>query len=393
MTTTVVTDRLTRGRDFSVGVIMQVTKGVVNTTPAFDVVRRTTGKPKHTIGYTQSDEVQVTNQGQANIQDTEEFTMELEAGVSKQSINWLKQAIHGDAVALTNTATTYAALADGFTFSTAGYAGISAGDGFWITGLTNPLLDGFYIAASKGGSNKVVTTIAPVGTEAASASVTMKSFKTANADLPSYNMLQRRTVDDSAAGDISYLTLYDAVIDTMSVDIAETGIVQGKASFKAEKRIDGNLLVTGQSYNAAATDAVVSAVQNVLGFYVDGLSYTCIQKKMSIEIGNGYVGDDAAACARQYARGQFEVKGSASFRARYSSPLDWEAIYQAGTQKSLGVRINHNATDETFIVMPQCVVTDHNQADGANDVASHEVSFGAEGNAATSSTIMIFTNW
>jgi len=44
-------------------------------------------------------------------------------------------------------------------------------------------------------------------------------------------------------------------------------------------------------------------------------------------------------------------------------------------------------------VMMQNAITEHDQADGANDVANHEVSFAAEGHAGTSSTIMIFTNW
>ena len=81
-------------------------------------------------------------------------------------------------------------------------------------------------------------------------------------------------------------------------------------------------------------------------------------------------------------------------RSKLSAPLTWRTYYEDSVRKSMGVLITHpNSTDQTFIVMMQNAITEHNQADGANDVANHEVSFAAEGHAATSSTIMVFTNW
>jgi len=394
MTTTIVTDRLSRGRDTTVAYLPQLTKGVVNTSPAFIPLRRTTGKPKVAITYATDDTIQVTNQGQEQVQDTKEYSMEFESSTSKQSITLLGQAIHGDQVAFTNTATTYAALVDGHTVSATAYAALSVGDGFWLTGYTNPLLNVFSIVASKGGSNKIVTTIAPAATESAGASVTLVSNKTINADLPTYNLLQRRTVDLSAAGSVSYLTLYDSILDTAALDIPETGFSKLSGSFKAEKQVPGVALISGQTTAAISTDKVVSSVQNILGFYIDGVSQTCIQKNLTIEVNNSYSGDDAAACSRQFARGQFEVTGSMTFRSRISSTLDWEAIYQAGTRKGVGVLMSHGGTtDQTYIWIPQAVITEHNQADGSNDVANHDMSFGAEGNAAANATIVIYKSW
>lgn len=389
----VVNDRLLRGRDIRVGIFPQATKGVVDASPVFVPYRRTTGKPTVTIGYTQDETIQLDNQGQQNIQDTKEYTVEIESSVSKQTIGLLIQAIHGVEVAYTNTAITFEATATGFILPAATYAALSVSDGFWIEGFDNDEIDGFYIVASKDGANEITTTIAPVAAEAAGESVTLTTNKTVNADAPTYNLIQRRVTDLSEATDISYLTLYDAVLNTLSIEIGETGIVTNSAAFVAERRIEGTGSIAGQTYAAASTDRSISAVQNIPGFYVDGLDYTCIQKSMSIEVNNNYAGDDAAGCTRQFARGQFAVSGSAAFRARISNSLDWERFYQEGTTKSLGVRISHGGGDETYIVMPQALITEHSQADGANDVANHEVSFGAEGNAATNSTIMVFRNW
>lgn len=389
----IVNNRLLRGRDFRVGIYPQAVKGVVDADPVFIPYRRTTGKPAVTIGYTQDETIQLENQGQQNIQDTKEYTVEIESSVSKQTIDLLIQAIHGEEVPFTDTGADYEATATGFILPTEAYDALQVSDGFWVSGFANDEIDGFYIVGSKDGAGAITTTVSPVAAEAAGAAVTLGFNVTRNADAATYNLIQRRVTDLSEAGDVSYLTLYDAVLNTLSIEIGETGIVTNSAAFVAERRIEGSGAVPGQSYAPASTDRSISAVQNIPGFYVDGVDYTCIQKSMSIEITNNYTGDDAAGCTRQFARGQFAVSGSAAFRARISNSLDWERTYQDGTQKSLGVRISHGGGDETYIVMPQALITEHSQADGANDVANHEVSFGAEGNAATNSTIMVFRNW
>lgn len=388
-----VLDRLTRGRDFGVGIFAQATKGAVDANPVFVPFRRTTGKPSVTIGYTQDDTVTTDNQGQQNIQDTKEYITEIASSFSKQSVGLLIQAIHGVETVYTNTASTYAADATGFTVPALAYAALSVGDGFWVTGFAAAGLNGFYIVKTKDASNHVSTTIIPSTTESAGASVTLKSSKTKNADSPTYNLLQRTVTNLIETADISYLTLYDSVIDTFSTEIGETGIVTSNARFVSDRRIDGSLPISGQTYAAALTDRSISAVQNIAGFYVDGLSATCDQKSLSIEIANNYTADDAAGCSKQWARGQFAVTGSMSFRSRISNSLDWETIYQEGTVKQIGVRVSHGSGHETFIILPQTLITEHSQADGTNDVASHEMSFGAEGNAATSATIIVFRNW
>ncbi len=388
-----VTDRLVRGRDFSVYKSVQTAKGAINATPAFTPFRRTTGKPTVAIGYTVDDTVTVDNQGQQNIQDTKEYTTEIASSFSKQSVLLLIEAIHAGQTAYTNTATTSSTDATGLTVAAAAYAALSVGDGFWVTGFVASGANGFYIVKTKDASNHISTTIIPGTVEAAGASVTLKSNKSKNADLPTYSALQRQVTNLSEVALISYLTLYDSVPDTFSMEIGETGIVTSSAKFVSDRRVEGTLPFTGQTIAAPLTDRAVSAVKNIPGFYLNGLSATCDQKSMSLEIANGYTKDDAAGCSPQWARGQFAVSGSMSYRSRISNTLDWEAIYQNGTLVQIGVRLSHGGGDETFITMPQVVITEHSQADGGNDIASNEMSFGAEGNAAFAATIGVYTNW
>ncbi len=385
--------RLTRGSDFSVGLSKQTVQGTINTSPVFTPYTRSSGKPAKKIGYTQDDTVTTDYNAVQNIQDSVELTAEIESSAAKQSISLMIAAIHGAQVTYTNTASTFASLADGFTVPVATYAALLVGDGFWVTGFAGATINGFFIVASKGASNKIVTTIAPAATESAGASVTLKSNRAVNADTTSYYTLQRRTADTSAAGSVSYFTTYDQVLDTFDLTIGETGIIKGKAGFKGEQEVSGVALVSGQTYASAPTDQVLSAVQNVEDFYVDGVSATCLVKSMGINIANAYSGDDAAGCQKYYARGAFTVGGDLSIRSRIDNTLNWEAIYRAGTRKAIAVRLSHSTTEETYIVLTRVVMTDHSQEDTNSAVASHKMTQAAEGDATTGYTIGIFTNW
>lgn len=386
-----VADRNLRGSDFAVGLSPQTAYGAVNASPVFRPVRRTTGKPKTAIAYTQDDSVTTDNQGVDNIQDSTEYTMELSSSFSKQSVYLLSTAIHGDFVNYTNTAATFEATATGFILPAATYTALAESDAFWITGFADDTIDGFYIIESKDGANTITTTIAPPAIEAVGANVTIVSNKCKNGLAPTYFTVQQTTQTSSTP---VYDTYYDMIVNTLSVEIGETGITRCNFNMVGERKLDQTTAVAGQTYSAKLTDRSVSASQDVTDWYVDGVKATCIQKNMTINVDNAYTGDDAAACARQYARGQFAVTGSASMRAKLSDPLAWRTYYEDSVRKSIGVLITHpNSTDQTFIVMMQNALTEHNQADGGNDVANHELSFGAEGHAATSSTIMVFTNW
>lgn len=386
-----VADRNLKGSDFSTYYAPQTAYGAINANPVFHYVRRTTGKPKTTVAYVQDESVTTDNQGVENIADSEEYTMELSAVTTKQSIYFMSTAIHGDFVSYTNTAATFAALADGFTVPAATYAALNVGDAFWLSGFADSKLNKMFIVDEKAAANKIVTTVAPAAPEAAGATVTIVSNKCKNGLAATYLTIQGQT---RTSTDPIYDTYYDHIINTYSLEIGETGISQSSINTLGERKLDQTTPVVGQTIAPRPTDRAVSNSKDILDWYVDGISAKCIQKSLSLSIDNGYSGDDAAGCVRQYARGQFAVTGSASFRAKLSNPTTWKTYYEQGIRKSMGVLMRHQASgDQTYIAMPQTCITEHNQADGSNDVANHEVSFGAEGNAAADATIIIYTNW
>lgn len=393
LTPTVVNDGLLGGGDFRVGKSLQTTYGAVNTSPVFTPVRRRSGRPAKAIGYTQDETVTEGYQGQEQIQDTTDLTVSIETSATKQSIDFLLEAMYADESLYADTGTDYAALVDGFTVDTGVYAAISVGDGFWINGFANTSINGFYIAASKTGGNKIVTTVPPAATEAVGASVTLTSNKYINANEPYYNTFQTRATDLSKTDDIDYHTLYDAISNTFSMEIGETGIITSNSEYLAEREVSGSAAIAGQTYAAAATDRALSAVQNVEDFYVNNVPATCIMKSLSLSVSNNQQGDDAAGCSKRYTRGAFEVTGSTVVRSMKSNPFVWRDYYWNGTRVSVGVRLSHGSGQETYIVMSQLVVTENTMDDGNNAIANSQASFTAEGHAATNSTIRVYRNW
>jgi hypothetical protein len=393
LTATTVGDGLLGGLDFRVGKSLQTVYGAVNTSPTFIPLRRKSGKTNKTISYTTDEEVLSDYQGQQQIQDSQELGCTIEASMTKQSIDLMIEAMYAAESLLTNTGTTYASLADGFTVTTTAYNGLSVGDVFWVSGFADATISKAYIVASKGASNKIVTTIAPPATESAGATVTLISNKYKNANNAYYSTLQTRATDLSKAGNLDYHTIYDAIPNACSFEIGETGIVSCTTEYVAEREVSGTAAISGQSYSSATTDAAVSAYSGVVGFFVNGLLASCKVKSLSGSIALNQSADDAAACSKRYTRGAITVTGSLSVRSLKTAPFTWRDYSWAGTRVSMGALLSHGSGQETFIDFPRAVVIENEMDDGNNAIANSKASFACEGDATKVATMQIFRNW
>lgn len=390
---TIVGDGLLGGGDFRVGKSLQTTKGAINTSPVFTPIRRRSGKTDKAIGYVQDETVSIDYQGQEQIQDTKDLTISVEASFVKQSVDMLIESIYASEVIFTDTDTSFAALADGYTVSALAYAALAVGDGFWISGFSVADANGFAIVAAKEAANKIVTTVAPLATDAAGDTVTLEFTRYANSNNAYFSAFQTRATDLSQPDDINYHTIYDAIPNNFSAEIGETGIISATADYVAEREVDGALAISGQTYATAQSDRPLSAVQNVKNFFVNGLIATCKMKSLSLQVALNQQGDDAAACTKFFTRGAFAVSGSTVVRSMKSNPFIWRNYCWEGTRVSIAVLLDHGGGDQTYIVVPQVVVTEAPQDDGNNAIANTQASFTAEGDAISNSTIRVYKNW
>lgn len=389
-----VTDRMLSGNDIAVFLSKQTAKGAIDASPAFLNYRRTEGAGTTTVNYTQSSIVKSNRQARPQIQERSEYNIPLSSELNKQAIDDLLSAIHSPAEEVVSiTDIDFAAVADGFT-GLGNFAGVAVGDYIFMAGFANAAIDGAYRIVTLTGADGVTTYPAPPAIEQADASVTMTMRKSVSAKSQTYYAVQTRTLDKSKVGEVDYHTLYDAIINTMSIDIPDSGIATYSVEMIAEAKNAGTAALTGQTDSAALTDDSVSAVQHITDFWINGVSEKCEIKSLSLEINNNYSQDAAAGCqGTRMAYGDLDVTGSIAVRSMTSSPFTWREYYENATDISIGVRITHSDGDDSIILIRSAKVTDHSMPNGSNVIANAECSFGAQEDATSATTIEVFRNW
>ncbi len=392
---TIVNDRSLSGNDISVYLSPQTTKGVIDATPAFDQFRRTEGKPKKEITYVQSGEVKTNRQGRIQVQDATTFTGEPAFELNQSTAGYFDAMIHGtkDDNSITSVIT-IGSTATGFISTGNDFANLSVGDWFMAAGFTDTGLNILHKISVYTDDNNIDVVTAPSSIEAEGASVTFESMKTSSGSDQTYFTTQTRTVDKSAAGDIDYRTFFDAVINTGSMEIGETGIVTGSFSLSIEQLLAGTAIIAGQTDNAVDTSDPVSAIDNISRIYVDGVDSDCGVKSMGLEFNNNYQGDRSAACeGERYAFGDVDATGALVTRAVISNTFDWRNRFETSTAFALAPAFNWSDGRWMVVEIMRAKLTEHSMPDGSNVVSSNEMSYSAEEDPVTGTTVQIFRNF
>lgn len=395
---TTVNDRELRGSDFRVGISKQSVKGVINTNPVFDQVRRTEGKNQKVVNYVEDPSVNGNMQAKEQIKDSESLSAELQAVVTKQKIDWLIQAIHADIVDFTVEGTDIAFTATGITSAGNAFDEYFVGLGFWASGSATAANNIFYVVKEVTSAGEIVTEPAPPAAVAAGDSISLVSYVSQNRDLPTYNAMQTRARDLTQGDETNYYTQFDGVINEYSLEVPETGLWSCTANFLFEQEYDlSPAAIPGQTYSAPAPDRAVTSSRNatpgIRAFYVDNESQNCKIKSLSLSVANNYEEDPFSNCLMSYFRGDFAVTGSFIARSLVSNPFVWRDKTWNSTRFSFAFRLNHGNDEESYICIHQNVATETTMPDGSNTSAHAEVNFAAEEKLDIETTITVCTNW
>jgi hypothetical protein len=390
---TTVADRQIVGGDWRFYLSEQTAKGAINTSPVFSPVRRTSGRFKKSISYTQSSEVSLDFKAVKQIQDTKELLAEVSTEATKQTIGFLLAAIHGTESVVTVTGTGIAATASGLTDSGNGFTNLAVGDFIFVTGFANALNNRTYRVSAKASNGSISTYPAPAATASAGPSITIATRKTYNANTPTYYAGQNRVIDDTASGDINYDTPFDGLINQQTLEVGETGVITSTISMMFEKDSEAETAISGQTDAAQLTDDPLSAVQNVANWYFDNVAALCVVKSANITVNNNYQTDQAAGCTPRMSRGQFEVTMDGASRSTIANSMSVRDLYYAGTRVAFGVEFDHGGGHKTVIHLPQVVLTEWDMEDGQNAISADTFSAAAEKSTALGYTIAVFRNW
>ena len=388
---------LLRGDDFSVAISTQSSYRSINSNPIFYPVRRTSGRPTAKINYTEDPSVDPSQQGAEQIMESKDLTCEISSTVSKQSVNLLEQGIFATKDVVGVTGTDISATATGFLSASNAFGPLKVGDAFWVSGFSDSTINQLYIVESVS-AGEIITTVPPENTEAAGLSISLKTSRQNSGKICRYNTVQTYAKDESAVGGIDYYTIYDAVFDSVSIEIPEEGLLSFTGSLIAESEVDGHRKITGQTYAEKPTDRSVTALagssNNVKSYYINGQPASCLLKTLSIEVSNNGEIDRAGACGSSiYVRGRPTFTGSTIVRSFSSNPFTWRDYAREGERIQIGVHLSHGGGDETFIMLRQCVVTEAPQSDSGGTIANTEASFACERDNDDNITMAIFRNW
>ncbi len=386
-----VTDRSLNANDISVFTSLQTDKGAVNTNPEFTQARRLSGTTKRTIAYTESGEIKNNQQGKQQIQDTKTYPTELSTEITQQTKDFLVAAIHADVEDNSITDTDIEATATGFVIPG---NNLAAGEYIFLSGLAEEDDNRAYYVQSVAG-DVVTTSPAPSTTEAAGSSISVDSMKATSGTSKYYYTIQERMLDLAAAGDVSYRTYLDSQINSMTFEIPESSICTATPSFVSELPVNSNAAITGQTDAVNDSSDVVSPVNNVAGFWINGVDSNCSVKSMTLEINNNLQEDRSAGCERVgYDGRSFQASGSLVTKAYISDARDWQRKYENGTRFNVAVELFWPNDDRKMIVViEQGVATEHEMPTEANAIASNTLSIAAEESLVNGKTISVYSNF
>jgi hypothetical protein len=388
---TTVTDRELVGEDISVHLSAQTTKGSVDANPEFFKVKRVGGAPKQTVSSTTSSTLSNSQNGKQNIQTNSEQAAELSTEVFTQTKDLLVAAIHSELDDNSYTGADVEITATGLTFQGADTL-LSAGDFLFLQGATDDDNNITYNVQSVTG-NDVVLNPAPAATEAVGVSITVASKKYANGLTPTYFLGQRRQLDKSAVGELTYFNFADGLIDSLSLEIPEAELMTATTNLLWETASDSRVAITGQTDAAEDTSEAAGVENQFKKFWLNGAPSECILKSASLEIANGYQSSAAAGCKRNSLGGrQFAVTGSFVAKNLISDSAYWEELYLAGSRVDLAFEIVWSDGKSMVIQVEQAYLSEHEQS-SETGFSNSTLSISAEENPSTNSTIRVFTSF
>lgn len=389
-TPTIVNDRALNANDISVYVTPQTTKGELDASPVFHYVRRLSGTPKRAIAYVESGEIKTNQQGKSQIQDTKSYAAEISSEITQQTKDYLVAALHSEQEDNTITDVDIAATATGFTVP--GHT-LSVGEYFFVTGLTDTDDNRAYYVSGVVGDD-IATSPIPASLESAGASITIASMKAQSGTSRYYYGIQERMVDLSAASDVSYRTYADSQFNSLTFEIPESGICTSTGSLVSEIPLAGGAAIAGQTDAVRDQSDVVSAVNNVKRFWVDGIDSDCEVKSMTLEIANNLQEDRSAGCERIGYEGRaFAATGTLVTRALISDSRKWQRKYEDGARVNFAVEIEWPDGKNMIVVVEQTPMIEHDLPTEANAIASNTLSFSCEESLDNGKTVSVYSNF
>ena len=364
-------------------VTKQAVSGQIDPSPIFNKVRRTDGRVTQQNTFEKSSELKSNLQGQKNTLTDVGYSNTFSVEITQNIILFAESILmNNESISIDIEATTisFNATDNEITDSGLSFVDIEVGQWVFVKGSSMPELNKPYYVKDKpdDGTLKVIDVPidSPVGDNIGIAGIMYRSGNTEH-----LLSVQGRDEHIGATNDTDYKTQIDAVVDTLSIAVPQTGLLTGSATVIASTQLDNNLdEIAGQTDAVEDNSDVLGSAIGYAGFYPNQIDQSNNFADVTIDIirntgVQSVAGKLGAKCVTQDVIG---ITGTLTSLRRAIDPAQEESKYDGSERFSMSFGFQWDDGKFLMITMREMIYTDGSIASATGEFANFAGTYDAE---------------
>lgn len=231
-----------------------------------------------------------------------------------------------------------------------GFGNVVVGQWVYVAGATNAGNNGYFRVTAVDGGGADITVDGTLTDEAASASVTITGQRLINGVTAKFFSLEK-TFNDTTVPTYQYFT--GVYVNGMSLSFETGSILTGSFDLLGKGSSVTTTRIASPTDQAASTNDVMNAVNNVSAVEIDNVAFDCSIQSMSVDMTNNLRQQNAigelAACG--IGLGRYELTGDISLYFEDETELN---KYINNTSFQMSFRVQDGSGNAYVFTMPNC---------------------------------------
>ena len=231
-----------------------------------------------------------------------------------------------------------------------GFGNVVVGQWVYVSGASNSGNNGYFRVTAVDGGGADITVDGTLTDEAASASVTITGQRLINGVTAKFFSLEK-TFNDTTVPTYQYFT--GVYVNGMSLSFETGSILTGSFDLLGKGSSVTTTRIASPTDQAASTNDVMNAVNNVSAVEIDNVAFDCSIQSMSVDMTNNLRQQNAigelAACG--IGLGRFELTGDISLYFEDETELN---KYINNTSFQMSFRVQDGSGNAYVFTMPNC---------------------------------------
>lgn len=359
----------------------QALEGQVDADPVWQKFRRTDGRVGQQNSFEKSSELkadlQATKNTLTDVAYSNTFSVEVTQNIMLLARSILMNNVETP-VDVTAATISFDETANEIEDSGAGFTDVVEGQWVFVTGANNAALNKPYYVVSR--TNSILTVIDVPFDELAGADITMVGTMLRSGNTAHLLSVQGRDEHTGATDDTDYRTQIDAVVDTFSITVPETGIMTGSSDIIAATQLPDLEPVSGQTDAPVDESDVLGSAVNFTGFFPDQITTENNFTDVTIDIirNTGIQNAAGKLGAKCVAQDIIAVTGTLTSLRRASDPAEEEDKFDNSVRFNISFGFLWPDGKSLIITMRRMIYTDGSIASATGEFANFAGTYDAE---------------